>query len=188
MHEEGCSFLNREMKMHSLMHLLSKSSCDVVLLLAKFVIWSGGYPSIHECTEMQLKFQDSRNLSVFLSTPKVGGIGLNLTPANHAVIGLNFWVLNVQREAFARVAWLGQIRVPLTWSQNTGPGGYDNHASDLHRYSGVAQVQDLHGLVRRLNILMSMTYRMLGSHEDDSMWLTENGDTLQSDEPFILDC
>jgi len=39
-----------------------------------------------ECTEMQLKFQDSRNPSVFITTPKVGRTGLNLTAADHAVI------------------------------------------------------------------------------------------------------
>jgi len=36
-----------------------------------------------ERTEMQLKFQDSRNPSVFITTPKVGGTDLNLTAANH---------------------------------------------------------------------------------------------------------
>jgi hypothetical protein len=54
-----------------------------------------------ECTEMQLKFQDSPNPSVFVTTPKVGGTGLNLTAANHAVITQKFWVLNEQRQAFA---------------------------------------------------------------------------------------
>jgi len=39
-----------------------------------------------ERTEMQIKFQDSQNPSVFITTPKVGGTGLNLTAANHAVI------------------------------------------------------------------------------------------------------
>ena len=39
-----------------------------------------------ECIQMQLKFQDSPNPSVFVTTPKVGGTGLNLTAANHAVI------------------------------------------------------------------------------------------------------
>jgi len=39
-----------------------------------------------ECTEMQLKFQDSQNPSVFITTPKVDGTGLNLTAAKHAVI------------------------------------------------------------------------------------------------------
>jgi len=43
-----------------------------------------------ERTEMQLKFQDSPNPSVFVTTPKVGGTGLNLTAANHAVITQKF--------------------------------------------------------------------------------------------------
>jgi len=59
-----------------------------------------------ERTEMQLKFQDSRNPSVFVTTPKVGGTGLNLTAANDAVMTQTFWVLNEQRQAFARVVRL----------------------------------------------------------------------------------
>ena len=43
-----------------------------------------------ERTEMQLKFQDSRNPSVFITTPKVGGTGLNLTAATHPVITQKF--------------------------------------------------------------------------------------------------
>jgi len=43
-----------------------------------------------EHTVMRLKFQDSRNPSVFITTPKVGGTGLNLTAANHAVITQKF--------------------------------------------------------------------------------------------------
>jgi len=62
----------------------------------------------HERTEMQLKFQDSPNPSVFVTTPKVGGTGLNLTAANHAVITQKFWVLNEQRQEFAQVVRLGQ--------------------------------------------------------------------------------
>jgi hypothetical protein len=54
-------------------------------------------------TEMPLKFQDSATPCVFVTTPKVGGTGLNFTSANHAVITLKFWVLNEQRQAFARV-------------------------------------------------------------------------------------
>jgi hypothetical protein len=56
-----------------------------------------------ERTEMQLKFQDSLNPSVFVTTPKVGGTDLNLTAANHAVITQKFWVLNQLRQAFAWV-------------------------------------------------------------------------------------
>jgi len=101
----------------------------------------------NECTEMQLKFQDSPNPSVFVTTPKMGGTGLNITAANHAVITQKFWVLNEQCQAFARVVRQGQIRVPHTWLLNTGPGGYDNRASDHHQLSGVAQMRVLHGLM-----------------------------------------
>jgi len=76
-----------------------------------------------ERTEMQLKFQDSPNPSVFVTTPKVGGTGLNLTAANHAVMTQKFWVLNVQRQAFAWVVRLGQNKVAHTWLLNTGPNG-----------------------------------------------------------------
>jgi len=47
-----------------------------------------------ERTEMLLKFPDSPNPSRFVTTPNVGGTGLNLTAANHAVITQKFWVLN----------------------------------------------------------------------------------------------
>jgi hypothetical protein len=40
----------------------------------------------NECTEMQHKFQDSLNHSVFVTIPKVCGTGLNLTAANHVAI------------------------------------------------------------------------------------------------------
>jgi len=56
-----------------------------------------------ERTEMQLKLQDLPNPSVFVTTPKVGGTGLNLTAANHAVMTQKLWVLNELRQAFARV-------------------------------------------------------------------------------------
>jgi SNF2 family DNA or RNA helicase len=49
-----------------------------------------------ERTEMQLKFQDSTNRSVFATAPNVGGTGLNLTAANHKVMTQKFWVLNEQ--------------------------------------------------------------------------------------------
>jgi len=56
-----------------------------------------------ERREMQLKFQDSPNSSVFVTTTKVAGTGLNLTAAHHAVITQMFWVFIEQRQAFARV-------------------------------------------------------------------------------------
>jgi len=61
-----------------------------------------------ERTKMQPKFQDSRNPSVFVTAPKVGGTGQNLTAANHVVLTQKFWVLNEQRQAFARIVRLGQ--------------------------------------------------------------------------------
>jgi SNF2 family DNA or RNA helicase len=74
-----------------------------------------------ERTEMQLKFQDSPNPSVFVTPPKVGGTGLNLTAADYAVITQKFWLLHDQWQTFARVVQLGQNRVPHTWLLNTGP-------------------------------------------------------------------
>ena len=141
-----------------------------------------------EPTEMQLKSHDSRNPSVFITTPKVGRTGLNLTAANYAVITQNFWVLNEQRQAFARVVQLGQNRVPHTWLLNAGPGGYNNRASDHHQHCGVAQMRVLHGLMCRRNITTSMIYVILEGCEDQMKRLTGNGDTLQSDEQFILEC
>jgi len=85
-----------------------------------------------ERTEMQLKCQDSRYPSVFITTPKVGGTGLNLTAANHAVITEKFWVLNEQWQPSEWVVRLGQNRVRHTWLLNTGPGAYDNRARGLH--------------------------------------------------------
>jgi hypothetical protein len=91
-----------------------------------------------EWSKIQLKFQVSRNTSVFLTTPKIRGTGLNPTAANHTVITQKFCVLNKQRQAFAQVAQLGQNPVAYTWLLNTCPGGYDNRASDCHQLSGVA--------------------------------------------------
>jgi hypothetical protein len=47
-----------------------------------------------EGTETQLKFQDSQDRSVFVTTPNVGTTSLNRTADNHAVIPQKFWVLN----------------------------------------------------------------------------------------------
>jgi hypothetical protein len=135
-----------------------------------------------EWTEMQLKFQDSRNPSAFVTTPKVGGIGLNHTSANHAVITQKFCILNEQRLAFARVVRLAQTMATHIWLLNTGPGGYDNRVSDLHQLSGVAQLNVPHGLMSQLNITTSMIYRIVESRQYHTKWLRQNDDTFQSDE------
>jgi hypothetical protein len=125
-----------------------------------------------ESTEMQVKFQDSPNPSVFVTTPKVGGTGLNLTAANHVVITQKFWVLNEQRQAFAQVVRLGQNRVPHTSLLNTGPGDYDHRASDPHQLSGVAQMQVLPVLMSRPTLTTSMIYRIVECLDDHTKQLT----------------
>jgi len=134
-----------------------------------------------EHSEMQLKFQNLPNPSVFVTAPNVGGTGLKLTAANHAVISQKFWVLNAQREAFAWVVQLEQHRGPHTWLWNTRPNGYDNRASDLHRLAGVARMRVLHSLMSQLNITMTMMYQILECRQDPTEQLTEHVDSAPSD-------
>jgi hypothetical protein len=135
----------------------------------------------NERTEMQLKFQDLPNLSVFVTTTTVGGTGLNLISANHAVITQKFWVLNEQCQAFARVVQLGQNSVPHTWLLNTGPRNYDTRGSNVLQLSGVAQMKVLHGLISRPNITTLLISRILECCEEKSNQLTEQGDVVPSD-------
>jgi len=87
----------------------------------------------NEDTTMQLKFQDSDNHSIFVTTSKVDGIGEYLSAANHGVFIQKFWVWNEQWQEFGGVIQLGQNRKPPKWLLNTGPGCFEsNHASDLH--------------------------------------------------------
>jgi len=134
-----------------------------------------------EHTEMQLKFQNLPNPSVFITTPKVGGMSLNLTAANHIVVTQKFWVLNEQRQAIVWVVRPGQNRVPHTWLLDTGPGSYDNRASDLYRLCGMAQMRVLQGLMSRPNIMISMIYRIMECWEDHLKQLTVHGDFVPSD-------
>jgi len=134
-----------------------------------------------ERTEMQLKFQDSPNPSEFVTIPKVGGTGLNLTAANHAGITQKLWVMNEQRQAYARVVRLEQNRVPHTWLSNTGPSGYANRATDLHQLSGVAQMNVLPGLMSQPNITTSKIYRILECHKDRTKQCTAQGEVMLSD-------
>jgi len=138
----------------------------------------------NEHTKMLLRFQDSRNATVCVTTPKVGETGINLTPANHTlIITQKFWLLNEPWQAFAAVIQLWQNRVPHPRILNTGSGGYANPASDINEHSGMAQMGDLHSWMSPPNITMMMIYRILTSHGDHTQRLTENGDTLESDDP-----
>jgi hypothetical protein len=56
-----------------------------------------------ERTDMQLTFQHSSNPSVFVTTPTVGGTGVNLTAEKHVVIAQKFRVLNDHWQAFAPI-------------------------------------------------------------------------------------
>jgi hypothetical protein len=134
-----------------------------------------------ECTQIQLKFQDSPNPSVFVTTPKVGGTSRNFTAANHAVITQKFWVLNEQQQAFTQVVRLGQNRVSDAWLLNTGPNGHDNRVSDLHQLSGVAQMIVLQGLMNQPNITTTMINRILECRQDHTKRLMEHGDLLPSE-------
>jgi hypothetical protein len=173
---------------------LSGHICHLKWWLTKFlgdemdIVHMSAQMGNDERTKMQLKFQDSWNPTVFTTTPNVGRTGPNLAAGNDVVTTPKFWVLNEQRKAFTRVVRLGQTRVPYTWWLNIGPGGYDNHASDLHKHSGVAHMRALHGLMSRPNIMTLMICRSLEASENHIMQLTKNGDTLQSDEPLILEC
>jgi hypothetical protein len=85
--------------------------------------------------------------------------------------------LNEQRQLFARTIRLQQNWVSHTCWLNTCPGDYDNHASDLHQHSGVAQMRVLDGLMWRPVITTSIIYRILEAQADHTKQLTENWGT-----------
>jgi hypothetical protein len=145
------------------------------------IVYSYAELGNNERTEMQLELEDSRNFSMFVITPKVGGTSLNLKAANHTVITQKFWVIDKQHQELARVVRLGQNRVPQTVVLNMGPSGYDNRAGDLHQLSGVAQMKVLHGLISQPDITTLMVYRILACREQHPNQHLEEGDVVQSD-------
>jgi hypothetical protein len=106
----------------------------------------------------------------------------NLTAAHYVVWIHKFRVLNKQQQASAEVVCFEQQRVPHPWLQSIGPGDYDIRASDLYYHSFGAQMQILHGLMSQRNITTSICYWKIQSCDDHTKWLTENEDTVQSDE------
>ena len=119
-------------------------------------------------TELMNEFQNTARCAVFLTTTKVGGTGLNLVAANHAVILQKPWVLNEQRQAFGRIVHLGQTRQPHCWLLNVGPGGYDDRVTQLHHQSGQAQMRILHGVMNRPDISTEDIYNMLQIRQEET--------------------
>jgi hypothetical protein len=68
-----------------------------------------------ECTDEQLKFQNSHNPSIFITTPIVGSADIYIAAAYYAVITEKFWRLNQQQQAFAQIVRLRLSRVPHPW-------------------------------------------------------------------------
>ena len=119
-------------------------------------------------TELMSEFQNSPCCTVFITTTKIGGTGLNLVAANHAVVLQKPWVLNEQRQAFGRIVRLGQMREPHCWLLNTGPGGYDDRVTELHTTRGTAQLLVLHGLMDQPEISIEDLYNVLQSRKEET--------------------
>jgi hypothetical protein len=119
-------------------------------------------------TELMSEFHNAENCTVFITTTKVGGTGLNLVAANHAVVLQKPWVLNEQRQAFGRIVRLGQRHQPHCWILNTGPAGYDDRVTELHRLRGTSQLLVLHGLMDRPEISTEDLYNVLHSRKEET--------------------
>ena len=119
-------------------------------------------------TELMNEFQNTARCAVFLTTTKVGGTGLNLVAANHAVILQKPWLLNEQRHPFGRIVGLGQTRKPHCWLLNVGLGGYDDRVIQLHHRSGQAQMRILHGVMNRPDLSTEDVYNMLQIRKEET--------------------
>jgi SNF2 family DNA or RNA helicase len=58
--------------------------------------------------ELVKKFQEDKNISLFLMTLKVGGVGLNLTSADYVFIVDPWWNVAAENQAIDRVYRIGQ--------------------------------------------------------------------------------
>jgi hypothetical protein len=119
-------------------------------------------------TQTMNRFESSPSCAVFITTTKLGGTGLNLVAANHAVVLQKPWVLNEQRQAFGRIVRLGQKRVPHTWLLNTGPAGIDDRITQLHMANGSGQLRVLHGLMNRPQINVDDIYNVIKSRMEET--------------------
>jgi len=128
--QERCSFLNKtELKIPSQVHLLHQwvlfypLACQVRHLKWCQSKYCANHMDIFDmyvemsndkCTEMQQKLQHSRNSTVCITTPTVGGTGPNLVGVCNAVITQKLWILKEPHQAFAQVLWLGHHGIPTT--------------------------------------------------------------------------
>jgi len=157
---------------------LTKYFADHVDILHKYAEMGND-----EHTVMQLKSQDSQNVSIFVGTPKVGRTSLNLTAAIHAIMTNKFRVLNEQWQAFVLLVQLRLNREPHTCVLNTGPAGYGYDVTDLHQHATVVQMRDLQHLMSQLYTTLSMIYPILTFCKDHMKRQPGNKDTLLSDDP-----
>src|SRR4029077_20316888 len=83
-------------------HLAARFGCDIAYL-------HGGTPKKRR-DEMVAQFQSGDGPSIFLLSLKAGGIGLNLTAANHVVHLDRWWNPAVENQATDRAFRIGQRR------------------------------------------------------------------------------
>jgi SNF2 family DNA or RNA helicase len=83
-------------------HLAARFGCDIAYL-------HGGTPKKRR-DEMVARFQSGDGPSIFLLSLKAGGIGLNLTAANHVVHLDRWWNPAVENQATDRAFRIGQRR------------------------------------------------------------------------------
>jgi hypothetical protein len=131
-------------------------------------------------TAMQLIFQYSPNPSVFSTTPKVRGMGLNLTAGDNGGKTQMFYVLNMQCQECAQVVRLWQKSITHTALLKSGPNIKHNRVGDLHQCSGVGQTSVLNHPMSRPNITMSTIYRIQQYCEHHMMRLMGQRDVTPS--------
>lgn len=78
--------------------------------------------SANERDRLVREFNQNSSYSAFLSTPQVGGVGLNIQAANYVVLFDHWWNPAVTQQAIGRAWRIGQIRdvfVYHFWTENT---------------------------------------------------------------------
>src|SRR5262249_52875201 len=73
-------------------------------------LWLHGATPIKERDEMVRRFQAPKGPTIFLLSLKAGGVGLNLTSANHVFHFDRWWNPAVENQATDRAFRIGQMR------------------------------------------------------------------------------